>query len=66
MREDVCYKTIAKMAAERIADTKHKGQPYHDGEFKRWSKEFSADTPNLHTDGVTIWVSESPAPTAGR
>jgi hypothetical protein len=43
-------------AASRRYESLHEERPFHDGSFKRWSKDLSPSTPYHFRDGVTIWV----------
>lgn len=54
----VCLKTMAHRAAARAYEEKHKAQPFHDGTFTHWAKEYGPMTPFHYDDGVTVWVSE--------
>lgn len=63
MRRTVCYKTIARAAAERIHEAEHEDEPWHAGDFTGWTKEQTPETPNRYDDGVRIWVAEEPGAT---
>lgn len=51
--------SMEQAAAEARYDLLHKERPFHDGTFKKWSKERTAEFPCHFRDGVEIWVSDS-------
>lgn len=53
----ICYPTMLQKAAQRTYEELHRDAPFHDGEFKYWSKDWSPGTPHHYMDGVTIWLS---------
>lgn len=57
-QREVCIKSQAQAAAQRAWEHKHEDQPWHDGSFTFWAKEYGPATPFHRDDGVTIWVSD--------
>lgn len=54
----VCYAAMERAAAEWKYAELHKVEPYHDGSFRRWSRERTDSHPYGAHDGVTIWVAD--------
>jgi hypothetical protein len=50
---------MEQAAADRRYSALHEDLPFHDGEFKHWSKHASLDTPYHYQDGVNIWVADA-------
>ncbi len=57
-----CHRTVALEVAKRLFAEEHKEEPWHDGTFTTWAKEFSVETPSHFSDGMTIWVAQTPQP----
>lgn len=52
----ICYRSMSREAAGRAYDRKHEDAPFHDGTFRRWSRDYSRGTPFHYRDGVAVWV----------
>jgi hypothetical protein len=50
---------MQRAAAARRYEALHEERPYHDGHFRRWSKNAGPDSPFHFRDGVTIWVAST-------
>lgn len=60
-QRSVCVPAMELAAAEWLYDEVHDGWAFHDGTFKRWSKDRNARYPYHYRDGVTLWVARDDA-----
>lgn len=55
----VCWPAAELAVAERLFDALHEDEPWHDGSFTVWAKEFSPATPWHYRDGTTVYLAET-------
>lgn len=48
---------MALAVTERRYNALHEKEPWHDGTFESWRKDYSASHPYHYLDGVGLWVS---------
>lgn len=50
----LCRSQMETEAANRIWRERHKEEPFHDGTFQNWAKNFTEQTPYRFDDGAQV------------
>lgn len=53
----ICWPAAQLEVAKRKYAALHEDEPFHDGTFKNWAKEFSWAYPFHYADGISLFMS---------